>query len=55
MVYQLTVRLGIFFHKRSGGGNSIGRKESQEQAKESETTPVPTVMRTTRIENYKQL
>ena len=43
MAYQIVIQLGAFPHIKSGQGNPVGRKGSQEQAKESETAPTPTV------------
>ena len=41
MSYQVAIRLGTSPHIKAGQGNPVGGKGSQEQAKESETPPLP--------------
>lgn len=52
MAKQDTIRLGTNPTIKAEGGNPVGGKGSQKQAKESETVPVPAVKSPTRTPSY---
>lgn len=52
MAYQDTVRLNINFHIKAGGGNSVGRKGSQAQARSQRHTALPLLEGPTRTPCY---